>query len=969
MLNTKYQITKPKFQTSIIKGLWTLDFGFLSFIKVCAILFFTNNLNAQTGYYDAPYIRYEADRGTLANATVTTKSYIQSALQSEASGQVCVNLSAAGASVAWTVSAEGDGLVVRYSVPDGQSGVIEVHADNVLVDTLNLTSYYSWEYLWSNGNPNNSGVVNTNPRMRFDEVRMKLPSKILAGGNLKLVRRTGNIHIDFAELESVPAAVSSSPGDAVYSGNGSDLQTFINNNGGDTIYLPAGVYNVSTRLHFGTDNTVLKGAGMWYTQIHFTNNNSTGGGGGLRANASNISYSGLYLTTVRNSRSNSYKAINGVYTSGSVITNVWAEHFECGAWIAQFSSGSILWSDGFTISHCRFRNNFADGINLSKGTRNAIVEHCSFRNNGDDDMAIWSAEGLECRNNTFRYNTSENCWRSYGCGIYGGSNNKAQYLLIRDNIEVGLKVNNSFAGFGFNDNGMHEFSDITIINCGTFNDIYNNPVGAIDILCTNVSGTRVKNVKFLNITILDSRNDAIYINRKSGEGFYNLIFQNITVNGTGKEFPDNNAKGLNWGRGYGILFVGNPSGHGIYCNMTYLNRGGNATVDINNAQIGAFSWTENCITVNTPVVTSATTFGICDVPVMLTATSVPPAANTVDYIEFFVDNVSIGQDNATASSVAWNNPSVGSHEIKAVAHYTPSGTSSASIIQNLNIVDGLYETTIAPVIDGIIDGLWNDYAPFSLNLVSVGAVSSSADLSANFKITRDANNLYMLVDVTDDILRNDGAANWQKDGIELYIDMGNDKSGSYVPNNDYQYSFVWNVSTPQAGVTIAQTTKAGNSGYIMEISIPWATLNGAPAAGTFMGIDLQVEDNDSGNRNGKKAWADKTDNAWQSTSVLGTLQITACANPYIPLALNKISGEVKEINFYPNPFQTSGSLQINSGNRDDYTISIRDINGKVISNESLTGNDSSIGENLPAGIYILEISDGITMRTIKLIKP
>ncbi|MBX9851493.1 MAG: T9SS type A sorting domain-containing protein [Cytophagaceae bacterium] len=916
------------------------------------------DLLAQTGYYDAPYVRYEADLGTLNNATLTAKSYAQSDLQSEASDQVCVNLSNAGASVEWTVSAAGDGLVVRYSVPDGQSGVLEVYADNVLAGILNLTTYYSWE---------NLGFTNANPKMRFDEVRLKLPVLLAAGGNLKLVNQSGNIHVDFAELEPVPAQVSSSPGDAVYSGNGSDLQIFIDAHGGDTIYLPAGVYNVSTQLNFGIGSTVLKGAGMWYTEIHFTEDNTcNGGSGGLRANAADISFSGLYLTTVRNSRSCSYKAINGVYTSGSSITYVWAEHFECGAWIAQFGNGSVPYADGFTMSHCRFRNNYADGINLSKGTRNSVVEHCSFRNNGDDDMAIWSAEGYECRDNTYRYNTSENCWRASGCAIYGGYNNKAHHLLIKDNLEAGLRVNNSYRGVGFNDNGMHEFSDITIIACGTFNDLWNAPVGAIDIVCDNQAGTRVKNVKFSNISIIDSKNDAIYIRRQRGEGFYNLIFENVTIDGTGKEYPGNNANNLNWGRGYGILFVGNPSGYGYYCNMTYLNRGGNAASDINSAQIGSFSWTSSCIPATTTAITSAVTFGICDSPA-LTATTIAPMGETVSYIEFFVDGISKGTDNASPYETTWNNLTLGDHSVKAVAHYSPSGATSASSIQIVSVTDGIYSTSVPPVIDGSEDALWNNFAPAFLNTVAIGTVSNAADLSAFYKITRDASNLYILVDVTDDILRNDGAANWQKDGIELYIDVGNDKSGPYIAS-DYQYSFVWNVSTPQSGVAFAQTTKAANKGYIIEIRIPWSTLGGLPADGAMMGFDLHVEDNDSGNRDAKKVWKDATDNAWQSTMVLGTLQFAACPNPHLPLALTDFI-PVAEFNFYPNPFHHSGNLKINSGGADQYVVKILDMNGKVISSTNfIRSGEFTIGENLPSGMYLLEISDGTNMETIKLIK-
>ncbi|WP_161595770.1 Ig-like domain-containing protein [Flavobacterium pectinovorum] len=566
------------------------------------LVLLTSNLYAQRGYYDAAYKRYEANAGQLSNgASVTSKSYVQSDLQSEATDQQCVNFSATNATVQWTLTEAADGLVIRYSVPDGQSGTIGVYDGNTKITTLTLTSTWSWEYLWSNGNPNNNGITNQNPRMRFDEVRYKLPAKIAASGTLKLVRESGNINLDFAEIEPVPTSITAPAGSVTYSGNGSDLQTFIDANGGKKIFVPSGVYNVNRELYFGTANTSLVGAGMWYTQINFTNTSSLNGG--LRANAAGISFTDLYLTTNSASRSNSYKAINGVFTSASTVKNIWAEHFECGAWIAQYNTGGPAIADGFTLSHCRFRNNYADGINLCKGTANSIVEHCNFRNNGDDDQAIWSADGLECINNTFRYNTSENCWRACGLAIYGGKNNKAYNLIIKDNLEAGIRVSNNFPGAPFNNDGMHEIHDITVTTCGTFNDTYNNPVPAVDIFSATNAGTQVKNVQLYNIDILDSRNDAISISKRSGDGIYNLSFKDITVNGTGKEYPNNNALNRNWGRGFFVLIAGSPAGNGTYCNMNYLNRGGNATANEEISAIGTFSWTQSssCSSTSVPV--------------------------------------------------------------------------------------------------------------------------------------------------------------------------------------------------------------------------------------------------------------------------------------------------------------------------------------------------------------------------------
>jgi Secretion system C-terminal sorting domain/Pectate lyase superfamily protein len=562
----------------------------LSILKHLFLLLSAATLFAQRGYYDAPYLRYEADLGTLSNgATATPKSYAQVDLQSEASGQKCVSMASTNASVQWNLTASADGLVVRYSIPDGQTASLAVYNEDTLVTTLSLTTNWSWESLWNNGNPNNGGVVNQNPKMRFDEVRYKLPTPIAAGGTLKLVRVNGNINLDFVELEAVPAAIAAPIGSAVYSGNGSTLQSFINSHGGQVIYVPEGVYNVNSELYFGVANTSLVGAGMWYTQLNFTS--TTAYNGGLRANANNISYSDLYLTTNRNSRSNSYKGINGVYTSGSTIRNIWAEHFECGAWIAQYATGGPAFADGFTLSNCRFRNNYADGINLCKGTSNAIVEHCNFRNNGDDDQAIWCADGLECINNTFRYNTSENCWRASGLAFYGGKNNKAYNLIIRDNIESGIRLSNNFPGVGFNSLGLNELHDITIIGAGTLNDLYNQRVGAIDIFSSSTAGTQVKNVKFSNIDLIDSKCDGILMQKKAGDGLYNFAFENININGTGKEYPFNNAYNTASPKGFFTAISNFPNGNATFCNLTYANRGGDATTDEYLLGLGAFSWT------------------------------------------------------------------------------------------------------------------------------------------------------------------------------------------------------------------------------------------------------------------------------------------------------------------------------------------------------------------------------------------
>jgi uncharacterized protein YjdB len=207
-------------------------------------------------------------------------------------------------------------------------------------------------------------------------------------------------------------------------------------------------------------------------------------------------------------------------------------------------------------------------------------------------MAIWCADGLECINNTFRYNTVENGWRAAGAALYGGKDNKFYNIIIKDNLDIGITITNTFQGIGFNDNGMHDFHAISLVGCGTFNATYNDRVGAINITHASGAGTKVQNVRLYNIDVIDSKCDAIRIAKASGSGIFNLSFENVTINGTAKEYPFNNVGNLTQGRGYAVFFDKYPLGAATYCNLSYSNLGGSSNgTAFNTIQKGTFSWT------------------------------------------------------------------------------------------------------------------------------------------------------------------------------------------------------------------------------------------------------------------------------------------------------------------------------------------------------------------------------------------
>ena len=878
---------------------------FIVFNLIIGIIFFATNLKAQVGYYDAPYVRYEADLGTLSGATITSKSYDQSQVQSEASDQICVSMGS-GATVSWPVTVAGDGLVVRFSIPDGATATLDVYNNTTKVGTLNLNTNWSWQYLGGSG-----GVVNYNPKMRFDEVRLKLGAQIPAGNTLKLVCTgisSGVVSLDFAELEPVPAAVTIGSGEVNYTGNGSDLQSVINGNTGKTIYLGPNVYSIPNTLVFSGNNTTLKGAGSWYTELNFTNTSQNQGG--LWGQASGISYSGLYLTTVNDDRATNYKALNGVYTSTSTIKDVWAEHFECGAWIAQFGAGPST-ATNFKISYCRFRDTYADGTNLSRGTSGATVEHCSFRNNGDDAMAIWPADNLSTDNNTFQYNTSENCWRASGCAIYGGQSNQALYLLIKDPVEAGLRVNNTFAGSPFSSSGQHVFSNIKVVSAGTNLDLFNNRVGAIDLVVSGTAGTQIINVKFSCIELTDSKNDAIDINKLSGDGFYSVVLENIKINGTGKEYPSNG--GANANRGFGIYQTNSPNiGSSTQCGISYSNISGGSSASNTNG----FSWPMagscpgNCNTLSTTsksisltAPANPTIYDPCGGAVTLSASAAGSGSITVSSVDFLVDGTVVNNDNSSPYSYNWTGTNSGTHTISAIAHFSDLSTlTSTSSIVN----EAVIQTTSAPTIDGTIDAQWSNFPSVKL-LNSVNGKFNS-DINATYSLTYNSAGLYIMVYVTDDAVTTGSSSGntYDQDGIELFFDVGNTDKTTYTGNaNDLQFGFLYYTgATPPAIINYhgsstgasyaAKTISSPTPGYVMEIKMPWSTLGlgSMPTSGTYMGFDVGVNDNDGGGsavRTDQLSWTDGSFTEYNNPSLFGTIEFSSCAA--LPVNMISFTGE------------------------------------------------------------------------------
>jgi hypothetical protein len=282
-------------------------------------------------------------------------------------------------------------------------------------------------------------------------------------------------------------------------------------------------------------------------------------------------------------------------------------------------------------------------------------------------------------------------------------------------------------------------------------------------------------------------------------------------------------------------------------------------------------------------------------PITISATPTPPAGNTVNSVVFYVDGVSIGSDNTSPYSYTYASPIAGAHVLTTVANWSVASPSTSSAV-NITVGGGLKLTSTVPTIDGTVDAIWNSYTSIPL---PNGNGASGADFSATYKMMFDATNLYLLVQVTDDVKVRDGTGGiWEDDGVEVFIDMGNTRAGTYGAN-DYQYSFNWNSATlvenkhgasALVGVTLGQANTAG--GYTMELKFPWSTLGSPTTAGSYMGFDISVNDDDnSGTRDNQLSWYDATFGAWNNSALLGSYQFLDC-NP-LPITLLTFVGELK----------------------------------------------------------------------------
>ena len=479
-----------------------------------------------------PYTTHEAENATIENGATIQQSTDMESTAVEATNQTYVELPKKDAAVTFNVTEPANALNVRYTIPDGASGQLDVQVNGSSVGVLDLSSHSAWQYL-KGDHEYDQAIDGSSARFRFDETRLLLKDiQLKSGDKISLVKKKDDnvpYGIDFIELEQAPAPVAQGENSISIVDKGASANDDSDDTAallaaveeakasGKSVYIPEGRFNFDKQVNIEADNLKISGAGVWHTQLHFTSDKRYGGGIVFGHNSNGIELSNLYMDSNLTSRYNEdaqYKAISGTLGKDSKIHDIWVQHFEVGMWIGDYDqTGNMKYTDGLVVENARIRNNLADGINFAQGTKNSTVKNSNIRGNGDDGLAIWSSisDGTNAaaeENNKFLNNTIESGWRAAGIGIFGGKGHEISGNLIKDVFAgAGIRVNTVFAGHNFdlNDSGI-KIHDNTILRSGTTNDLYNLNRGAIDF--QQVRGT-IKNVDVYDNKLLNTLADPV----------------------------------------------------------------------------------------------------------------------------------------------------------------------------------------------------------------------------------------------------------------------------------------------------------------------------------------------------------------------------------------------------------------------------------------------------------------------------
>ncbi|MFB7336877.1 discoidin domain-containing protein [Streptomyces adustus] len=481
-----------------------------------------------------PFTSVEAESATTTGTRIGP-DYTQGTLASEASGRQAVRITS-GQRVEFTVPAAANAVNVSYSVPDGQSGTLDVYVNGTrLAKTLAVTSKYSYV--------DTGWIAGAKTHHFFDNARLMLGQNVQAGDKVAFVSTGTQVTVDVTDFEQVAAAAGQPAGSvsvtskgADPSGNGDSTQAFrdaIAAAQGGVVWIPPGDYRLTSSLN-GVQNVTLQGAGSWYSVVHTSRFiDQSGSAGNVR-----IKDFAVIGEVTERVDSNPDNFVNGTLGPNSSVSGMWIQHLKCGFWLM----GN---NDNLVVENNRILDTTADGLNLNGNAHGVRVRNNFLRNQGDDSLAMWSLNGPDS-GSSFENNTISQPNLANGIAIYGGTDIAVRNNLVSDTNALGSGIAISNQKF------LDPFSPLagtitvdgnTLVRTGALNPNWNHPMGAlrVDSYDSAINAT----VNITNTTISDSPYSAFEFVSGGGQGYpvRNVNVTGATVRNTGTVVVQAEAQG------------------------------------------------------------------------------------------------------------------------------------------------------------------------------------------------------------------------------------------------------------------------------------------------------------------------------------------------------------------------------------------------------------------------------------------
>jgi endo-1,4-beta-xylanase len=198
---------------------------------------------------------------------------------------------------------------------------------------------------------------------------------------------------------------------------------------------------------------------------------------------------------------------------------------------------------------------------------------------------------------------------------------------------------------------------------------------------------------------------------------------------------------------------------------------------------------------------------------------------------------------------------------------TPGAVGTVTLVEALSHT-AIPEAAITPVVDGAMDPVWST----SSQVETLKQVSGANGAIGTFHLLWKGQTLYVFAQIEDPTVDVTGSDPWTQDSVEIYVDPGNAKNGSYRYddtqiriNADNAVSF----GTGDEGFQANRLDSAAmrvEGGYVIEAAISMLEYGGID---TIHGLDVQVNDAAGGSRTSIRNWADPTGVGYQSTARWG----------------------------------------------------------------------------------------------------